>query len=318
MKRLLVCGATGFIGRNLVERFARHGGYQVTAVHHRRPPCEMPGVHWLQADLTDAADCARAVRDQDILIQAAATTSGAGEITTRPYIHVTDNAVMNSHLFRAAFEQSIGHVVFFSCSIMYASSDRPLAESDFNADAELHPKYFGAGWTKIYLEKMCEFYARIGSAKYTVIRHSNVYGPHDKFDLERSHVTGATITKVMTSQDGRMRVWGDGEETRDLLYVDDLADFVERALERQPDRYGLYNCGCGAPLSVRSLVEKVIEKSGRPLSIVYEPAQPTIRTHVHLDCAKAERELGWRARTPLDEGLQRTLRWWKENLRPSS
>jgi nucleoside-diphosphate-sugar epimerase len=278
----------------------------------------VPGVQWLEADLTVAEDAARTVRDQEILIQAAATTSGAGDITARPYLHVTDNAVMNSHLFRAAFEQKLGHVVFFSCNIMYASSDRPQAESDFDAGAELHAKYFGAGWTKVYLEKMCEFYARIGSAKYTVIRHSNVYGPHDKFDLERSHVTGATITKVMTSQDNRVRVWGDGQESRDLLYVDDLMEFVERALERQPDRFGLYNCGGGAPVSVRALVEKVVEKSGRRLSIDYDPSQPTIKTRVHLDCAKAERELGWRPRTTLDAGLERTLRWWKENVRTSS
>ena len=314
MKRVLVCGATGFIGRNLAERFVRHGGYQVTAVCNRRPPFELPGLRWENADLTDSAQAARVVRNTDFLIQAAATTSGAAEIAARPYLHVTDNAVMNSHIFRAAFENRVEHVIFFSCSIMYGSSDAPLAETDFDPRTGPGPQYFAAGWTKVYLEKMCEFYAGMSGAKYTVIRHSNVYGPHDKFDLERSHVTGATITKVMTARDGRVTVWGNGEETRDLLYVDDLADFVERALERQPGRFGLYNCGWGMPVSVGALVRKIVEKSGRRVSVVYDPARPTIKTNIHLDCSKAERELGWRANTSLDDGIARTIEWWRQNV----
>jgi len=314
MKRLLVCGATGFIGRNLAERFVRHGGYEVTAVCNRRQPFELPGLRWVKADLIDSAQVARVIRDADVLIQAAATTSGAREIVDRPYVHVTDNAVMNSLIFRAAFENKVGHVVFFSCSIMHRSSEEALAEIDFDPRIDPHPHYFGAGWTKVYLEKMSEFYARIGEAKYTVIRHSNVYGPHDKFDLENSHVTGATITKVMTARDGRVIVWGDGEETRDLLFIDDLGEFVERALERQPGRFGLYHCGCGAPVSIRTLVEKIVEKSGRTLAIVYDAARPSIRTNIRLDCAKAERELGWRATTSLDEGIAGTIEWWKQNV----
>ena len=155
----------------------------------------------------------------DILVQAAATTSGAKEIVNKPYYHVTDNAVMNSLIFRSAFEHNIGHVIFFSCTVMHQSSDKPLKEDDFDANKGMHPRYFGVGWTKVYIEKMCEFYSRISSTKYTVVRHSNIFGPYDKFDLERSHVFGATMTKVMTAKDGgKIVVWGTGEEERDLLY----------------------------------------------------------------------------------------------------
>jgi nucleoside-diphosphate-sugar epimerase len=313
-RNLVICGATGFIGRNLAERFVQRSGYNVTGLYHRRQPYQLPGLRWVQADLTDAGQVSEAVRDADILLQAGATTSGAKDIVATPYLHVTDNAIMNSLIFRAAFEHKVEHVVFFSCSIMYHSSDRALKEEDFDPGVEMHARYFGAGWTKVYAERMCEFYSRIGTAKYTVIRHSNVYGPHDKYDLQRSHVTGATVTKVMTARGDGVVVWGDGKERRDLLYVDDLVDFVELAIEKQPSRFGLYNCGSGAAVRVCELVEKIVEKSGRSLEIRYDASQPSIKTSVHLDCAKAERELGWKPGTSLDEGVARTIAWWKRNI----
>ena len=98
---------------------------------------------------------------------------------------------------------------------MHQSSDKPLKETDFDANKEIHPNYFGVGWTKVYIEKMCEFYSRIGNTKYTVIRHTNIFGPYDKYDLKRSHVFGATMTKIMTTEEGQnIEVWGTGEEER--------------------------------------------------------------------------------------------------------
>ena len=102
---------------------------------------------------------------------------------------------MNSYLFRAAFEHKVKHVIFFSCTVMYPSSEHALKETDFDANKALYPRYFGVGNTKLYIEKMCEFYAGISDTKFTAIRHSNIYGPHDKFDLERSHVFGEQLQK---------------------------------------------------------------------------------------------------------------------------
>jgi nucleoside-diphosphate-sugar epimerase len=312
-KRILVCGATGFIGRNIAEAFARRDDFEVVAVHHRRPPYDCPGLRWVQADLTQPADVNRVVAGADVIVQAAAATSGSKDIVTRPYIHVTDNAVMNSLLQRAAFEHKVGHFAFFSCTVMLQSSERPQTEDAFDANRELHPRYFGVGWTKVYIEKMCEFYARLGGTRYTVIRHSNIYGPHDKFDLERSHVFGATVTKVMTAKD-KITVWGTGEEARDLLYVDDLVDFVERAIRRQSAPFALYNCGYGQAIAIKELVAKIVEKSGRQLHIEHDLSQPTIKTSLSLDCSKAERELGWRPRTMLDEGIEKTIGWWRQHF----
>ena len=316
-KKILICGATGFIGRNMAEHFCRLSDCEVVGVYNRQPPFKWPQLAWTRADLTNAGDVDRIVRGMDIIVQAAATTSGAKDIVTRPYIHTTDNAVMNSYLFRAAYEHKVGHVVFFSCAIMYPSSERALVEEDFDANSDLHPRYFGAGWTKVYIEKMCQFYAGLGATKYTAIRHSNIYGPHDKFDLERSHVFGASVTKVMTARDGRIVVWGSGEEARDLLYVGDLVDFVERAVERQNQPFALYNCGYGKAVTVKDLVRRIVEKSGQGLAIEHDPSQPTIKTSVFLDCGKAGRDLGWRPRTSLDEGIEKTITWWRENRSPA-
>lgn len=310
MIKILVCGATGFIGRNLIERLARRADLEVHGTWFSQAPADVPGVRWHQADLRRADDVARLVPGFDIVVQAAATTSGARDIVERPYIHTTDNSVMNALLLRRAYEAKVGHFIFFSCSVMYPSSARPLKEDDWDANAALEPRYEASGWTKIHVEKMCEFYARLGVTRHTVIRHSNIYGPHDKFDLEKSHVFGATVTKAMTETNA-ITVWGSGEERRDLLYVGDLVEFVERAIDGQTAPFALYNVGSGRSVSVNELAAAIIAASGKRLAIKHDLAKPTIPTSLALDCGKAERELGWRPRTDLPDGIRRTLDWWR-------
>jgi len=309
-KKLLILGATGFIGRNLAEHYAGQPQYEVYGTHFTRPPLALGGVRMRRVDLRVKQEVDAALQGMDVVIQAAAVTTGSKDVVNTPYLHVTDNAIMNSLIFRSAFEQSVGHLIFPSCTVMYQSSDRPQAESDFDANAPLHPSYFGAASTKLYLEKMCEFYARLGRNKFTVMRHSNIYGPHDKYDLERSHVFGATVTKVMTCSGGAIRIWGSGEERRDLLHVSDLMRFVDLAIERQPPPFALYNVGAGEAISVRELAEKIIAHSGRTLEIEHDLGAPTIKTSVCLDCTKARRELGWEPLVPIDEGIRRTLAWY--------
>jgi GDP-L-fucose synthase len=312
-KKVLVCGATGFIGRNITEQLSRRDDLEVHAVRFQRPEYDCPNVTWHHADLRKPEDIERVIQGVDIIIQAAATTSGSKDIVTRPFIHVTDNAVMNSYLFRSAFEHKVKHVIFFSCTVMYASSDKALKETDFDANKALHPRYFGVGNTKLYIEKMCEFYAGISETKFTSIRHSNIYGPHDKFDLERSHVFGATITKVMSAKD-KVSVWGTGEEERDLLHVDDLINFIELALDKQPEKYRLYNCGYGQAITIKNLVNTIVKSSGKNLTIEHDLSQPTIKTSLYLDCTLAKTELGWTPKISLEDGIKQTLKWWQENI----
>lgn len=314
--KVLVCGASGFIGRNLVERFCARPDVEVYGTYFKTRPsgsiANSDKVTLIKVDLTDKDQVDRLIEGKDVVIQAAAVTTGVKDTVTRPYIHVTDNAVMNSLILRACFDSKVKHVVFFSCTVVYPSREIPVKEGDFSDD--IVDKYFGIGWTKLYIEKMCEFYSRISDTKYTAIRHSNIYGPHDKYDLERSHVFGATIAKVMNDKDGKITVWGDGSEERDLLYVSDLVDFVEIVLESQETPFEVINVGSSLLVSVRDLVEKVMKISGKRLGIEFDSAAPTVKVKVVLNTEKARTKYKWGPKVPLDEGIRRTLGWYKENI----
>lgn len=313
-KKILLCGATGFIGRNLLARFLEKGECELYATYFRTAPPEvssLPGtVTFLNVDLTNKSQVHDAIAGMDIVIQAAATTSGARDIVTKPYDHAADNAVMNSLIFRACHESKVRHVLFFSCTIMYPNQAAPVCEEDFNY--QIMDKYFGAGWTKVYLEKMCEFYSRIGSTKYTAIRHSNIYGPFDKYDLERSHVFGATVAKVMSApEDGAITIWGNGSEERDLLYIDDLVEFVEKVLVMQKSSFELINVGSGTSISVGDLVRKIIRHSGKNLKIAFDHEKPTIPFNLKLNIDRAKKLYQWMPKTSLDEGIAKTLEWYR-------
>ena len=313
---MLICGATGFIGRNLVEYYSKTNKYDIVAVYNRKKPFSdnVKNVSWIKADLLDPKDVKAALSGINIVLQFAATTSGANDIVNRPYIHVTDNAVMNSLILRECYEQSIEHIIFPSCTVMYQPADFAQKESDWNAQDEIFSTYFGVGNTKVYIEKMCDFFSRLGRTKHTVIRHSNMYGPHDKYDLERSHVFGATITKVMTNTDGIISVWGTGEGARDLLHIDDLVSFVDASIEKQTTPYELFNVGLGKATKIIDLIKKIIKHSGKDLKIEHDLTKPTIPTSLFLDCSKAKKMLGWEPKIQIDEGIQKTLEWYKKNL----
>jgi len=153
--------------------------------------------------------------------------------------------------------------------------------------------------------------------KTTAIRHSNIYGPYDKFDLERSHVFGATVTKAMTA-DKKVIVWGTGEEERDLLHVDDLVSFVDLLIKNQTDGYRLYNCGYGKKVSIKNLVEMIIDATGKDLQIEHDLSQPTIKTSLFLNCDKASKEINWQPKVDMTDGINRTVSWWRENINPET
>lgn len=309
--KVLVCGASGFIGRNIIERLVQRDDLKVYGTYFETKP-NIKDSSLIRVDLTKESEVSQTVKGKDIVIQAAAVTSGSKDILEKPYIHVTDNVIMNSLIFKSCFDHKIKHVVFFSCTVMYPNQKKAVKEEDFNY--QITDKYFGVGWTKVYLEKMCEFYSRISPTKYTVIRHSNIYGPFDKYDLERSHFFGATITKVLTTKDNKILVWGDGSEKRDLLYVSDLVDFIEVILKKQKEPFELINLGLGSAFSVKDVITKIIAVSGKKIKLVFDSSKPTIKFNLTVNIDKAREKYNWKPKISLEEGIQKTLTWYQENI----
>ena len=312
-KKILICGGTGFIGRNLVENLSKNRNYQVFATYNTTKKIKIKNVKWIKGDLRKDNFSKKITKNIDVVIQAAATTTGSKDVVMQPFVHVTDNAVMNAYLFRNSYLNKVKHVIFFSCTTMYKSSKRPIKENNFNPLKDIEPKYFGVATTKVYNENMCDFYSRIGKTKFTAIRHSNIYGPYDKYDLERSHVFGATVTKVMTAKK-EIVVWGRGTEKRDLLHVDDLVSFIKLSIKKQKNKFELLNCGAGYSISINNLVKKIIKISGKKLKIKYDLSKPTIPTYLSVNCDMARKKFGWKPKVNLDNGIKKTVDWWKDNF----
>ncbi len=313
-KKILILGATGFIGRNIVEYFSKKNKFNITGTYFKTKPNLLnKRIKYIKTDLKNKKLVDNLLKDKEIVIQAAAVTTGIQDVIKRPYVHVTDNAIMNSLLLRSCFENQIKHFIFFSCTTMYPNSEYPIKEDDFNSKIE--DKYFGVGWTKVYIEKMLEFYSRISKTKFTAIRHSNIYGPYDKYDLDRSHVFGATVTKVLTSKENNFEVWGDGTEKRDLVYIDDLVKFVELIITKQKKQFELINLGSGKSISIAELVEKIINASSKHLTIRYNNTKPTIKFNLELNIDKATKKYGWKPEVCLDEGIMKTMQWYKKNIK---
>lgn len=308
-KRVLICGASGFIGRNLFETLSQRGDLEVSGLCFQKNP--FPGNPKIgTADLRVPAQVEEAISETDVLIQAAAVTAGSKAVSKAPHEFITDNVMMNTLLWQAAHRKKIPHVIFMSCTVMYPDLDRPVVEGDTVFGDDLPSAYFGGAWIKIFAEKLARFYSSQGETRFTAIRHSNIYGPHDKFDLDRAHVFGASVTKVLNAPEGgKVELHGSGKAVRDLLYISDLVRFVEMAMEKQQTPFEIFNVGLGEGISVKELVQKMVTLSGKNLEVVCDLRQRSIDNKLILNCAKAKTEIGWEPRISLEEGILKTLDW---------
>lgn len=316
-KKILILGASGFIGQNLYLYFKKKN-YKVFGTYLNKPVKNSNKQNIFKCNLANYYEInsiSDKIKNIDVIINAAAITSGAKDIINSPHIHVNDNAIINSNITKLSFEKKIKHVIMMSCSVMYPSSLKKLKETDYQDFQKIYPKYFGGAWMKIFMEKNSEFYSSLKKSKFTIIRHSNTYGPYDKYDLEKSHVFGATIAKTMNAKK-TIKVWGEGTEIRDFLYIDDLCRFIEMAIKKQNNNFEIYNVGSGKGISIKNLVKKVIEKSKKKLEIVYETHQPTLKTNIVLDCSKALKDFNWAAKTTLDDGIVKSINWYIKNRQP--
>ena len=313
---MLICGADGFIGRSALEHFKDRYDITATLFNIEKPRTGVvEGVTYVSVDLRDEQQVIDLFDSKayDVVLQAAATTTGAKDVVERPYVHVTDNTVMNAWIFREAMRTGVGHLLFPSCTVMYQPKDHPQSEDDWSPLDEIYPAYFGVGNMKVFNEKMCDFYSRIGKTKFTAFRHSNVYGPRDKFDLDKCHVVPAFVNKV-TNAEGVLEIWGEGKASRDIIYIDDLVDFIDKCIQNQSSKYELYNCGAGKAYPILELAKVIMNINNKTLDFKFDLTKPDIPTTVILNCEKAKRQLGWEPKTTVEDGLRKTCEWYKQNV----
>ncbi len=311
--KVLVTGAGGFLGTNMAKRLVEEGSHVRGTLHTRSPQFEHQDLEYVRADLTKMEDCRRVVEGMDYVFMCAANTSGAAVMATQPLAHVTPNVVMNAQMLEASYQAKVRKFLFISSSAAYPpSGDRPVSEAEM-FDGDPYEAYFSVGWMKRYGEVLCRIYSEKikDPMKTVVVRPSNVYGPYDKFDFERSHVTAALTRKVIERQDP-LEVWGTGEDVRDLIYVDDFIDSVMLAMAKL-DHFEPVNIGFGQGCRVRDVLNSLLEVDGfQNAKVFVNPTKPSMIPIRLIDVTKSKNILEFKAKTSLRAGLEKTLHWYRQ------
>lgn len=292
MTRILVTGADGFIGAALFERLFRDQGQDVRRWTHA------------MGDLRQPIICAEAVRDIDVVYHFAAVTAGAGVVVADPMALVTSNLVMFATLIDAAHKAGVKKFIFPSSTTGYPDSPAPMREDDYFIGTPFKG-YYPIGMTKRYLEQLAAMYPMDTVA----LRATNVYGPGDNFDPVRSHVIPATIRKVAERHDP-LTVWGDGNDERDAIYIDDMVEACVRA--QRLTGHEAINLGLGKTYSIRDMLAILCAHVGFAPCVTYDLSKPSLLKKRVVDTTKAKMLLGWEAKMSMEEGLTKTLDWYRE------
>lgn len=307
--KILILGATGFVGRNLAERLYKEG-YTNLRNHGFNRKLEGFGES-VQGDLRDETFVAKIMEGVDVVFHCAASTSNAVDTIYAPLLHVTPNVIINALTLEKAYKEKVKKFIFLSSSTIYPESgERAVCESD-NIYESIYKTYYPVGWMKRYAEVLCKMYSEIliNPMQTVIVRPANLYGPHDKYDLDKCHVTPASIIKVASRLDP-IPVWGDGTEIRDLLYVEDFVEALQLIMEKE-ENHEIYNVGSNTGYSVNEVIGylKEIEGLESPIEYVNNKA-PMIPTRL-IDSFKVYDKLGWTAKTSIKEGLEKALNWYK-------
>jgi GDP-L-fucose synthase len=306
-RKVLVAGGTGLVGTALVRRL--HGASAVVrATYHSRPPAELAELYQ-RYDFTSLDDCRAATRDVQDVFVCAAQTFGAQIMKERPTSLVLPNLAINSGLFEACRENGVERVVFVSSSTVYQEAFHPIREDQLDLNQQPFQLYQGVGWMKRYVEQLARFYHDRYGMKVAIVRPTNIYGPHDKFDDDKSHVLPALIKRALKREDPFV-VWGTGNTVRDFLYVEDFVDDLLLILERCCNADPI-NVAHGQSISVREAVAVILDACGHRTTPEYDPSKPEAVPYRMLDTTKADALLGRRSRTSFAPGIEATVRWYR-------
>jgi GDP-L-fucose synthase len=303
-RRVLVTGGGGFLGGFLRARLAREG------------PAEILSPRASELDLREP----QAVREYleqhrpDMVIHAAAVVGGIGANRMHPGRFFYENAVMGIHLIEESRRIGVDKFVCLGTICAYPKvTPVPFREDDlWNGYPEETNAPYGIAKKAllVQLQSYREEYGFNGIFLLPV----NLYGPRDNFDLQTSHVIPAMIRKFVEATargEDSVRLWGDGSPTREFLYVEDAADGIVRAAESY-DGGDPVNLGRGEEITIRDLAALVAGKTGFRGNLVWDESQPNGQMRRMLDVTRAERLFGFRAGTTRDEGLSKTIAWYRE------
>jgi GDP-L-fucose synthase len=308
--RIFVAGHRGLVGSAIVRRLEQEG-YHKVLVRSRA-----------DLDLTNQA-AVRAFFDRErpeYVFLAAARVGGILANSTYPADFIRDNLLIEAHVIDAAYRSGVTKLLFLGSSCIYPKlAPQPMSESCL-LNGPLEPTNEWYAIAKIAGIKMCQAYRRQYRFNAICLMPTNLYGPGDNFDLETSHVLPALLRKMhegkRTREAGdraaRVTVWGSGRPRRELLYVDDLADAC-LFLMRHYDAEEIINVGTGEDVTIRELAELIREIVSFGGDLVFDPTKPDGTPVKRLDVSRLE-ALGWKARTPLRDGIEKTYWWFLEEI----
>jgi GDP-L-fucose synthase len=299
---------------------AGHGGLVGSAIYRRLQTAgytNLIGRRSRELDLTRQAEVETffAREKPEYVFLAAARVGGILANNTYPAEFIYLNLMIQNNIIHSSYRNGVRKLLFLGSSCIYPKfAPQPMKEEHL-LTGELEPTNEPYAVAKIAGIKMCQAYHRQYGTDYISVMPTNLYGPHDNFDLETSHVLPAMIRKFHEAKEGKrpsVEVWGTGSPRREFLYIDDLADACVYLMERYDDPK-IVNIGVGEDISIRDLsmlVKKVVGYEGE---VAFDTSKPDGTPRKLLDVARLH-SLGWRAATGLEEGIRKTYEWYKTNI----
>jgi GDP-L-fucose synthase len=255
-----------------------------------------------EADLTKPLDALSAVSGATTVFLCAGKTGGVGRMSADPMSFVYPNVRVHMGTFEACVKAGVKRVVCVGSTTGYPDSPEKMREEQY-LEGDLHPAYFVPGNAHRFIKRLAMMHKDLETVFF---RPSNVYGPGNNFDPRDSHVIEATVRKVAERQDPFV-IWGTGNEVRDAIYIDDLAEAMTCGETCEP---GDYNVGSGEEMSVNQIADVLLGHAGFRPDIEHDLSKPTAIPARRVDCTKLK-ALGWRPKVSMVEGLKRTYDWYE-------